>query len=60
MDPKRAAVAVEFVNPKIVMPMHYGTFGLLKGRPSQLRAEMDKINVKAKMVAMQPGDTRNF
>ena len=60
MDPRRAAVAVEFVKPKIVMPMHYGTFGLLKGRPHQLQAEMDKIGVTAKMVVMQPGDTRNF
>ena len=60
MDPKRAAVAVEFVKPKIVMPMHYGTFGLLKGRPNQLQAEMKKIGVTTEMVVMQPGDTRNF
>ena len=60
MDPTRAAAAVEFVKPKIVMPMHYGTFGLLKGRPNHLQAAMDKIGVKTKMVVMQPGDTRNF
>ncbi len=59
-DPRRATVAVEFVKPKIVMPMHYGTFGLLKGRPHRLQAEMDQFGVTAKMVAMQPADTRNF
>jgi L-ascorbate metabolism protein UlaG (beta-lactamase superfamily) len=60
MDPERAAVAVEFVKPKTVMPMHYGTFPVLKGRPPELQAAMNKLNLSAKMVVMQPGDTRTF
>jgi L-ascorbate metabolism protein UlaG (beta-lactamase superfamily) len=37
MDPERAAYAVNrLIQPEVVIPMHYGTFGVLKGRPSDL------------------------
>lgn len=60
MDPIRAALAVQFVNPKMVVPMHYGTFGLLKGRPGPFKAAMSKRGLSARMVVMKPGDTRSF
>ncbi|CAN5529912.1 metal-dependent hydrolase [soil metagenome] len=37
MDPTGAALAVELLGVKDVMPMHYGTFPLLTGTPDQLR-----------------------
>ena len=37
MGPKEASVACEFLNPGIVIPMHYGTFPLLTGTPAKLR-----------------------
>ena len=59
MNPTNAPIH-QPTQPKIVMPMHYGTFGLLKGRPHQLQAAMDKLGLSTKMVAMEPGDTRSF
>ncbi|MBI1173822.1 MAG: metal-dependent hydrolase [Sideroxydans sp.] len=36
MGPERAAEAVKLVNPKVVIPMHYGTFPILDGTPQEL------------------------
>jgi L-ascorbate metabolism protein UlaG (beta-lactamase superfamily) len=41
MGPKEAAMAVRFLEPKIVLPLHYGTFPTLKGMPEQLAALID-------------------
>ncbi len=41
MGPREAALAVELLGVKHVMPIHYGTFPLLAGTPAQLRAELD-------------------
>ncbi len=40
MDPRAAAMAVELLGVKHVMPIHYGTFPLLAGTPDQLRTEL--------------------
>ena len=40
MDPRAAALAVELLGVKHVMPIHYGTFPLLAGTPDQLRSEL--------------------
>jgi L-ascorbate metabolism protein UlaG (beta-lactamase superfamily) len=37
MGPKEAAVAVELLNVKRVVPCHWGTFGLLTGTPDELK-----------------------
>jgi L-ascorbate metabolism protein UlaG (beta-lactamase superfamily) len=37
MDPAAAAMAVEMLGVRDVLPMHYGTFPLLAGTPQQLR-----------------------
>jgi len=41
MDPKEAAMAVRFLEPKIVLPLHFGTFPPLKGTPEELAALVD-------------------
>ena len=40
MGPKDAAMAVELLGVRHVIPMHYGTFPLLTGTPDQLRSEL--------------------
>jgi L-ascorbate metabolism protein UlaG (beta-lactamase superfamily) len=37
MDPREAAVALELLGVGRCVPCHYGTFGLLKGTPDELR-----------------------
>ena len=60
MDPVRAALAVEYVNPKQVVPMHYGTFPILAGTPAQFKAALDKRGLGGRMVEMKPGEERTF
>ena len=59
MDPAHAAYAMsKLMKPKAVMPMHYGTFGLLKGTPEQMIAAMGATGPE--VVVMNPGESRKF
>jgi L-ascorbate metabolism protein UlaG (beta-lactamase superfamily) len=60
MDPNRAALAVEWVNPKQVVPMHYGTVPLLAGTPAQFKAALDKRGLGGRMQEHKPGDDWAF
>lgn len=57
MGPERAAVAVEMVNPKMVIPMHFGTFAALTGTPERLEQAMRKRNLKTVFKRMQVNET---
>jgi L-ascorbate metabolism protein UlaG (beta-lactamase superfamily) len=60
MDPSRASLAVEWVNPRQVIPMHFGTVPLLAGTPAQFKAALDKRGLGGRMLEMKPGETRTF
>jgi L-ascorbate metabolism protein UlaG (beta-lactamase superfamily) len=60
MDPVRAAQAVEWVHPKEVIPMHFGTVPLLAGTPAQFKAALDKYGLGSRMVEMKPGGDRTY
>ena len=40
MGPREAAMAVEWLGVKDVLPLHYGTFPVLAGTPDELREEL--------------------
>jgi L-ascorbate metabolism protein UlaG (beta-lactamase superfamily) len=59
MDPKDAAYATkEWLKPKFVIPMHYGTFPVLKGTPQEYIAALGQTSTK--VVPINPGDTQEF
>jgi L-ascorbate metabolism protein UlaG (beta-lactamase superfamily) len=60
MDPVRAAQAVEWVQPKQVIPMHFGTYPILAGTPAQFKAALDKRGLGGRMVEMKPGEERTY
>jgi len=60
MDPVEAAKAVELVKPKVAIPMHYGTFPVLYGKPEDFRSEVSKLCVNTKVVVLKPGETYEF
>ena len=41
MGPREAALAVELLGVKHVVPIHYGTFPILTGTPAELRSALD-------------------
>jgi L-ascorbate metabolism protein UlaG (beta-lactamase superfamily) len=57
MDAKLAAVAVEMLGVKHVLPVHWGTFPILAGTPEQLREALAARKVAATVHDWQPGDT---
>jgi L-ascorbate metabolism protein UlaG (beta-lactamase superfamily) len=54
MGPKEAAVAVELLGVKRIVPCHWGTFGLLTGTPD----ELEKLApTSATIEKLQPGES---
>jgi L-ascorbate metabolism protein UlaG (beta-lactamase superfamily) len=53
MSPREAAYAVNLLQPKTVIPMHFGTFPVLTGRPSELARLVQGVEV----LEMKPGQT---
>ena len=46
MDPHQAAHAARMLKVKRVIPMHYGTFPVLTGRPEQLAQKLEKDGIQ--------------
>ena len=53
MSPREAAYACTLLQPETVIPMHFGTFPLLTGKPSELQALVPEV----KVVELKPGQT---
>ena len=53
MSPREAAYACKLLKPKTVIPMHFGTFPLLTGRPGDLQ----KLAPDVEIVELKPGIT---
>jgi L-ascorbate metabolism protein UlaG (beta-lactamase superfamily) len=54
MSPRKAAKATELLGVKTVVPMHFGTFPILTGTPSELQA---LVGGGVKVLDIKPGDT---
>ncbi len=53
MSPREAAYACNLLKCKTVIPMHFGTFPVLTGKPSELQ----KLVKGVKVLGMKPGQT---
>lgn len=56
MGPREAALAVRLLNVQHVVPMHYGTFPALTGRPEMLR-ELTSDFPSLEIHTLKPGDS---
>ena len=55
MSPREAAYACKLLRPKYVVPMHFGTFPMLKGTPAELKQRLSEAKVDAEVVELKPG-----
>jgi L-ascorbate metabolism protein UlaG (beta-lactamase superfamily) len=55
MGPHQAAHAARMLKVKRVIPMHFGTFPVLTGRPEELAEKVQKDGIQ--VLTMQPGQT---
>lgn len=58
MEPDAAALAAQAVNPKLVVPMHYGTFPVLTQDPAPFFAALDKEGLAYR--DLKPGQSIEF
>jgi L-ascorbate metabolism protein UlaG (beta-lactamase superfamily) len=57
MGPDDAVRAVEFIEPRVVIPMHYGTWEPIEQDPEAFRA---KVAGRAEVVVLEPGQSYEF
>lgn len=57
MGPSDAARAVGFIEPRVVIPMHYDTWDLIAQDPDEFRS---LVGEKAEVVALEPGQSYDF
>jgi L-ascorbate metabolism protein UlaG (beta-lactamase superfamily) len=55
MGPDTAAIAARWLGVKQVVPMHWGTFPLLTGSPSQLKEHLQGTGIE--VLELKPGET---
>jgi L-ascorbate metabolism protein UlaG (beta-lactamase superfamily) len=60
MGPIRAADAVKAVNPRSVIPIHYGTFPVLTGTPEEFDRQLKQRGVEAQLRVPKIGETMSL
>lgn len=55
MGPEDAAVAVKWINPRIIIPMHYNTFPLIEQNAGEFCDKVEKDNPDKKVFVLDPG-----
>jgi len=55
MNPQEAALACRLLQPRWVIPMHYGTFPVLTGTPEELTALLQGEDIT--VIPLKPGET---
>ena len=60
MDPRKAALATAMVRPKIVIPMHYGTYPLLRGTTDDFKSELEQVVFEGKLKILEVNKIYDF
>ena len=60
MDPVEAAKAAELIRPRVAIPMHYGTFPVLYGKPEEFKRLVEEKCIPTKVVILEPGEAYEF
>jgi L-ascorbate metabolism protein UlaG (beta-lactamase superfamily) len=56
MGPEHAAIAVELLGAKRVVPIHHSSLPSMPGKPEDFIAEVAKLSPETEVTAMKPGD----
>jgi L-ascorbate metabolism protein UlaG (beta-lactamase superfamily) len=57
MGPDDAVKAVDMIEPKTVVPMHYNTFDIIEQDPGDFA---EQVGSKADVVILEPGQSHEF
>jgi L-ascorbate metabolism protein UlaG (beta-lactamase superfamily) len=57
MDPRQAARACRYLGVQVVIPVHWGTFDALTGKPADLERELRSEGSSCEVVTLKPGES---
>lgn len=57
MDPRQAAAACRYLGVRQVIPIHWGTFPALTGKPRDLAEALESAGTNCKVVTLKPGES---
>jgi L-ascorbate metabolism protein UlaG (beta-lactamase superfamily) len=57
MDPHQAARACRYLGVQVVIPIHWGTFDALTGKPEDLQRELATEGSSCQVVTLRPGES---
>ncbi|RLE50650.1 MAG: metal-dependent hydrolase [Candidatus Methanomethylicota archaeon] len=60
MGPKEAAIAASWIKPKVVIPMHYNTFALIKQDPEAFAKMVKEREPSIEVKVLKPGEVFNY
>lgn len=60
MGEREACYALKLLEPEYVIPMHYGTFDILKGTPESFKKEIENQNISVKFIAFDINQEKEF
>ena len=60
MDAEDASEAVKLLNPKVVIPMHFGTFPVLAKNPSEFITKVNDKTPYVQVLALKPGQSNQI
>jgi L-ascorbate metabolism protein UlaG (beta-lactamase superfamily) len=60
MDRWDAVTAVEFINPRVAIPCHFGTFPPVESDPQAFKADVEGGGFAEQVVVLDPGDTHQL
>ena len=56
MGPFEAAIAAEWINPEVIIPMHYNTYPEIEQDPLEYSDLVRKSNRDVEVIVLNPGD----
>ncbi len=56
MGQEEAAIAADWINPEVVIPMHYNTFPLIEQNPLEFAERVETVNPNIEVVILEPGE----
>jgi L-ascorbate metabolism protein UlaG (beta-lactamase superfamily) len=55
MGPREAAIAARWIEPQVLIPMHYNTFPVIQQDPMEFKKTVESSNTNIKVVVLEPG-----
>jgi L-ascorbate metabolism protein UlaG (beta-lactamase superfamily) len=56
MGPVEATIAAQWIDPQVIIPMHYNTFPIIEQNPLEFAERVERLGTDIEVVILEPGD----